>query len=346
MPARYVVERAIGRGAYGLVAAARDTVTGERVAIKRVAGAFESVMDARRTLREIRLLRALRHENVVALRDAFPPPPRPGGRAAAFNTVYVVFDAADTDLHQLIRSPQPLPPEHARFLTYQILRALKFLHSAGVVHRDLKPSNVLVDAGGGARLCDFGLARAGAGVGANAAAEGGTFPEYVVTRWYRAPELLLACGGAAAAAPPLDLWSAGCVLGELLGRKPLFPGRDAAHTLALVLAVTGSPGAAEAAAALAAAPRPPADLARLFPAAPPAARDLLCALLALEPAARPTAAQALAHPWFAGLSDPDDEPSAAAPLPADPEIDAMGAAAVRVAVFAEMCTANPALLRA
>jgi serine/threonine protein kinase len=266
--------------------------------------------------------------------------------------VYVVFDAADTDLHQLIRSPQPLPPEHARFLTYQILRALKFLHSAGVVHRDLKPSNVLVDAGGGARLCDLGLARAGAGSNA----EGGTFPEYVVTRWYRAPELLLACGGAAAAAPTLDLWSVGCVLGELLGRKPLFPGRDAAHTLALVLAVTGAPGAAEAArlaggaapavAALAAAPCAPADLGRIFPAAPPAARGLLRALLALDPAARPTAAQALAHPWFRGLSDPDDEPAAPAPLPADPEVDAMGAAAVRAAVFAEMCAANPALLRA
>lgn len=151
---RYSLIRPIGKGAYGTVCSADDLLTSERVAIKKIGNVFDSPLDARRTLREIRLLRRLHHENIVGLRDVFPPP---AASAGAFQDIYMVYDLLDTDLHQIIRSPQLISPEHVRFMTYQLIRGLAYLHSAGVVHRDLKPSNLLLNANCDLKICDFGL---------------------------------------------------------------------------------------------------------------------------------------------------------------------------------------------
>ncbi|RRT56630.1 hypothetical protein BHE74_00006025 [Ensete ventricosum] len=113
----------------------------------------------------------------------------------------------DTDLHQIIRSNQALSEEHCQYFLYQILRGLKYIHSANVLHRDLKPSKT-----------DF-------------------MTEYVVTRWYRAPELLLNSSEYTAA---IDVWSVGCIFMELMDRKPLFPGRDHVHQLRLLMEVWSS----------------------------------------------------------------------------------------------------------
>ena len=129
-------------------------MTGEKVAIKKIANAFENLTDARRTLREIKLLRHLRHENVIAVRDILRPPSR-----ERFSDVYLVYELMDTDLHQIIRSSQPLTNEHFQYFIYQVLRGLKFVHSANVLHRDLKPSNLLLNASCDLKICDFGLAR-------------------------------------------------------------------------------------------------------------------------------------------------------------------------------------------
>jgi tRNA A-37 threonylcarbamoyl transferase component Bud32 len=151
---RYSLIRPIGKGAYGTVCSADDLITNERVAIKKIGNVFDSPLDARRTLREIRLLCRLQHENIVGLRDVFPPPAASAGN---FQDIYMVYDLLDTDLHQIIRSPQLLSPDHVKFMAYQLIRGLAFLHSAGVMHRDLKPSNVLLNANCDLKICDFGL---------------------------------------------------------------------------------------------------------------------------------------------------------------------------------------------
>jgi mitogen-activated protein kinase 1/3 len=146
--------KAIGKGAYGVVCSAKNLHTGEKVAIKKIANAFENLTDARRTLREIKLLRHLRHENVIGVRDILRPPAR-----ERFSDVYLVYELMDTDLHQIIRSSQPLTNEHFQYFIYQVLRGLKYVHTANVLHRDLKPSNLLLNASCDLKICDFGLAR-------------------------------------------------------------------------------------------------------------------------------------------------------------------------------------------
>lgn len=113
-----------------------------------------------------------------------------------------------------------------QFFLYQLLRGLKYVHSANVLHRDLKPSNLLLNANCDLKLGDFGLART--------KSETDFMTEYVVTRWYRAPELLLNCSEYTAA---IDIWSVGCILGETMTREPLFPGKDYVHQLRLITEV-------------------------------------------------------------------------------------------------------------
>merc|ERR1719335_1106836 len=210
--AKYKPIKPIGKGAYGVVCSACNSLTNERVAIKKISNAFENVVDAKRMLREIKLLRHLQHENIIKIRDILPPPTRD-----VFKDMYILYELMDTDLHQIIRSSQPLSDEHCQYFIYQLLRGLKYIHSANVLHCDLK-------------ICDFGLARTNS--------EKEYMTEYVVTRWYRAPELLLSCADYTAA---IDVWSVGCIFAELLGRKPLFPGKDYVHQLNLITDVIGSP---------------------------------------------------------------------------------------------------------
>ncbi|RZC03867.1 Mitogen-activated protein kinase-like MMK1 isoform D [Glycine soja] len=219
----------IGKGAYGIVCSALNSETNEHVAIKKIANAFDNKIDAKRTLREIKLLRHMDHENVVAIRDIVPPPQR-----EIFNDVYIAYELMDTDLHQIIRSNQALSEEHCQYFLYQILRGLKYIHSANVLHRDLKPSNLLLNANCDLKICDFGLARV--------TSETDFMTEYVVTRWYRAPELLLNSSDYTAA---IDVWSVGCIFMELMDRKPLFPGRDHVHQLRLLMELIGTPSEAD-----------------------------------------------------------------------------------------------------
>ncbi|KAI9401239.1 hypothetical protein POPTR_001G099900v4 [Populus trichocarpa] len=213
--------RPIGRGAYGIVCAAVNSETHEEVAIKKIGNAFDNIIDAKRTLREIKLLCHMDHENVIAMRDIIRPP-----KMEAFNDVYIVYELMDTDLHQIIRSEQSLNDDHCQYFLYQLLRGLKYVHSANVLHRDLKPSNLLLNSNCDLKIGDFGLART--------TAETDFMTEYVVTRWYRAPELLLNCSEYTAA---IDIWSVGCILGEIMTREPLFPGKDYVHQLRLITEV-------------------------------------------------------------------------------------------------------------
>ncbi|CEM26923.1 unnamed protein product [Vitrella brassicaformis CCMP3155] len=303
---RYDLLEVIGQGAYGVVVAARDTRTGEEVAIKKCEKAFEHVLFTKRALRELRTLRHLRHENVVQVKEVSL-----SGPFATFNDIYIVCNLNETDLGAIIKSMQELSNEHHQFFLYQILRGIKYIHSAGIIHRDLKPRNILVDSNCDLRICDFGLARV---VFQNVDSYPVEMTEYVSTRWYRAPEVLCSWKDYDEA---VDVWSIGCIFAELLGRKPLFNGRDTRDQLRQVIAVVGKPNARQLGAIENAKCREfiknlpdaaPVPLRDLFPDAPELALDLLEKTLKFDPTERITVVDALAHPYLQTLHCSDDEP--------------------------------------
>lgn len=227
---------------------------GKTVAIKKSINLFENEIDskswsgrcaliyflltcvwfcpAKRTLREVKILRHLgEHENVVKLLDIMTDPPN----SDDFHSLYLVLDYYESDLLSIIRSQQRLTERHYKCFISQILKALKYMHSAKVIHRDLKPGNVLLNADCQLGLCDFGLSR---GVDD----EMGDLTEDVVTLWYRAPEIM--CSGGQYD-EKVDLWSVGCTLGELVWGKPLFPGSTVAKQLRLIVSALGIPDEAD-----------------------------------------------------------------------------------------------------
>lgn len=161
---RYDVQQLLGRGSYGEVAEARDRVTGQRVAIKRVPNIAANATDAKRILREMHILRQLDHPNIIRLLDVRCPSAEQDARGAASSTemltdLYLVLEYVDTDLAKVLASNQHLSTLHIQTFLYQMLCALRYLHSAGVIHRDVKPANILLNRDCTLRICDFGLAR-------------------------------------------------------------------------------------------------------------------------------------------------------------------------------------------
>ena len=148
----YVPQENIGIGAYGVVCSAVHKKTNDKVAIKKIPSVFDVKEVAKRTYREIKILKHFKHDNIIHIREIL----KPKGSLSDFRDVYVVFDLMESDLHRIIYSKQELTEEHVRYFLYQILRGLKYIHSAHVVHRDLKPSNLLVNEDCQLRVGDFG----------------------------------------------------------------------------------------------------------------------------------------------------------------------------------------------
>ncbi|XVE79706.1 hypothetical protein DITRI_Ditri14bG0079200 [Diplodiscus trichospermus] len=324
----------IGRGAYGIVCSMLNTETNEMVAVKKIANAFDNHMDAKRTLREIKLLRHFDHENVIGIRDVIPPPLR-----REFTDVYIATELMDIDLHQIIRSNQGLSEEHCQYFLYQILRGLKYIHSANVIHRDLKPSNLLLNANCDLKICDFGLARP--------TAENEFMTEYVVTRWYRAPELLLNSSEYTSA---IDVWSVGCIFMELMNRKPLFPGKDHVHQMRLLTELLGTPTESDigfvqnedARRYIRQLPVHPHQLlANVFPHVHPLAIDLIDRMLTFDPTRRITVEEALAHPYLERLHDIADEPVCPEPFSFDFEQQPLGEEQMKDMIYEEALVLNP-----
>ncbi|GMY30399.1 mitogen-activated protein kinase homolog MMK2-like [Fagus crenata] len=326
--------RPIGRGAYGIVCAAVNSETHEEVAIKKIGNAFDNIIDAKRTLREIKLLSHMEHENVISIKDIIRPP-----KKETFNDVYIVYELMDTDLHHIIRSDQPLTDDHCQYFLYQLLRGLKYVHSANVLHRDLKPSNLLLNANCDLKIGDFGLART--------TSETDFMTEYVVTRWYRAPELLLNCSEYTAA---IDVWSVGCILGEIVTREPLFPGKDYVHQLRLITELLGSPDDASLGFLRSDNARryvrqlPQCrrqQLSARFPSMSPGALDLLEKMLVFDPTKRITVEEALCHPYLSSLHDMNDEPVCARPFNFDFEQPSCTEEQIKELIWRESVKYNP-----
>jgi len=315
---QYQVLDVVGEGAYGIVCSALHRPTGRKVAIKKIAP-FDHSMFCLRTLRELKLLKFLSEagvsENIISILDIIKPP-----SLEAFKEVYLIQELMETDMHRVIRT-QDLSDDHAQYFIYQTLRALKALHSADVIHRDLKPSNLLLNANCDLKVCDFGLARS-VKTAEPSGTETGFMTEYVATRWYRAPEIMLTFKQYTKA---IDVWSVGCILAEMLSGKPLFPGRDYHHQLTLILDVLGTPTLDEFYAIttrrsrdyIRALPfRKRRPFAQLFPNASALAVDFLTKTLTFDPKKRISVEMALSHPYLEAYHDPDDEPVAP---PLDPE---------------------------
>lgn len=229
-PSHLKAIKQLGRGAYGTVHLCEDRQTKQQVAVKHVK---QAARHGKSMIREIRLLARLRHENLLHLID-FPAVPSPD-----FEDIFLVLPYMAADLHKIIQSRQDLSEKHVQVIMVQLLRALEYIHTAGVAHRDLKPANILISQDVKVKICDFGLARGGLGIDGDEQEEGlGVLTEYVITRWYRAPEVMLLPKQYSFA---VDLWSVGCILAEILGRKAIFPGKDHIDMIKRVNNTLGSP---------------------------------------------------------------------------------------------------------
>ncbi|KAF9406531.1 hypothetical protein HW555_013137 [Spodoptera exigua] len=299
----------IGEGTYGVVYKAKDRLTGNEIALKKIklenvgrcCSEPEGVPST--ALREISVLRELRHPAVVRLLDVL----------LADSKLFLVFEFLHMDLKRLMDiSKGPLRLDLVKSYVRQLLEGVAYCHAARVLHRDLKPQNLLVDAEGHIKLADFGLARA-FGIPVRA------YTHEVVTLWYRAPEILL---GAKFYSTAVDVWSLACIFAEMASGRTLFPGDSEIDQLFRVFRALGTPGQRVWAGARrlpeyrAAFPRWPARPARaLLPDAlrrDAAAAALFEAMLRYEPAERVPARAALAHAYLADarLTPPDLPPSA------------------------------------
>ncbi|KAI5950730.1 tmk2 [Candida jiufengensis] len=337
---RFKIIKELGHGAYGIVCSAKyddgsnsnfnnlntnssnnsnnnnndssnlsSSADGSYVAIKKIINIFNKKILCKRALREIKLLQFFRgHKNITCLYDLdIIPNPLSG----EFNEIYLYEELMECDMHQIIRSGQSLTDSHYQSFIYQILCGLKYIHSADVLHRDLKPGNLLVNADCELKICDFGLAR---GFSEDFEQNQGFMTEYVATRWYRAPEIMLSFTNYTKA---IDVWSVGCILAELLGGKPIFRGKDYVDQLNQILLILGTPseetlnkiGSTRAQNYVRSLPfMKKISFENLFPNANPLALDLLEKMLTLDPNERISVSEALNHKYLEVWHDPRDEP--------------------------------------
>jgi len=281
-----------------MVISAYDESDESKVAIKKNTKVFQSKSCAKRILREIKLLKHLNHPNIIGIKDIQNPQ-----SVEDFDNIYLVLEYMQSDLHRVIYSENQLSESHIGFIVYQMLCGLKYMHSTGVLHRDLKPSNILVNSQCGVKICDFGLARS---------MDDNTeeMTEYVVTRWYRAPEVVL---NARRYGPEIDVWAVGCIFAEMYYKRPLFRGEDYADQLKKIFNIIGNPSQEDIDACVDdevgmkflnnLRVNEGVSWESLLPSASTEAIDLIEKLLAFNPQKRISVDEALAHPFLAKYFD-------------------------------------------
>lgn len=285
---RYQKLEKIGEGTYGVVYKAKDRVTGEIIALKKIRLEAEDEGIPSTAIREISLLKELQHPNIVRLYDV----------VHTERKLTLVFEFLDQDLKKYLDvcdSGLDLPI--LKSFLYQLLTGVSYCHHHRVLHRDLKPPNLLINREGQLKLADFGLARA-FGIPVR------SYTHEVVTLWYRAPDVLL---GSRKYSTPVDIWSVGCIFAEMANGRPLVAGTSESDQLDRIFRLLGTPTLSDYP-GLADLPEYSVDLPRyapprggiggLVPALDPTGIDLLSKMLQYDPAKRITAAEALEHPFF------------------------------------------------
>jgi len=303
-----IVQKA-GHGNWSAVWKVVHTDSRRTYALKKMFGVTRSQKDAQRAYRELKHLEVVQnHDNIVTLFGAFLSPSK--------WDLYLVLEFMPSDLFAAIRA-NVLTERHKAYVTYQLFRALKYLHSAGIIHRDVKPSNILLKENCHATLCDFSLARSGdytVEPKSHNNLAGSPMTDYAGTRWYRAPECLL---GSKEYSSAVDMWGAGCTVGEMLTGEVMFPGTSSEHQMELILRVTGRPSKEDIASMNSPFAKvflehlPPVDpqaLSQMFSDYSAEALDLLRLLFQVGVSHRMTADQGLSHPYVADFHCPDDEP--------------------------------------
>nr|XP_046227650.1 serine/threonine-protein kinase MAK isoform X3 [Scatophagus argus] len=282
---RYTTLRQLGDGTYGSVLMGRSNESGELVAIKRMKRKFYSWEECM-NLREVKSLKKLNHANVVKLKEVI----------RENDHLYFVFEYMKENLYQLMKDRKKLFPESViRNISFQILQGLSFIHKHGFFHRDMKPENLLCMGPELVKIADFGLARE--------IRSKPPYTDYVSTRWYRAPEVLLR---SSTYSSPIDLWAVGCIMAELYTLRPLFPGNSEVDEIFKICQVLGTvkktdwPEGYQLASAMNFRfPQcVPTNLKTLIPNASNEAITLMRDLLQWDPKKRPTAVQALRYPYF------------------------------------------------
>ncbi|KAK6329340.1 hypothetical protein J4Q44_G00013180 [Coregonus suidteri] len=319
---RYQNLRPIGSGAQGIVCSAYDHNLERNVAIKKLSRPFQNQTHAKRAYRELVLMKCVNHKNIIGLLNVFTPQKT----LEEFQDVYIVMELMDANLCQVIQ--MELDHERLSYLLYQMLCGIKHLHAAGIIHRDLKPSNIVVKSDCTLKILDFGLART--------AATGLLMTPYVVTRYYRAPEVILGMGYQA----NVDVWSIGCIMAEMVRGSVLFPGTDHIDQWNKVIEQLGTPSQ-EFLMKLNQSVRTYVEnrprfagytFEKLFPDVLfPAdsehnklkasqARDLLSKMLVIDASKRISVSEALQHPYINVWYDPT-EVEAPPPLITDKQLD-------------------------
>ncbi|KAG6123582.1 negative regulator of the PHO system [Claviceps humidiphila] len=280
----------LGEGTYATVFKGRNRQTGELVALKEIHLDSEEGTPST-AIREISLMKELKHENIVALYDVIHTE----------NKLMLVFEFMDGDLKRYMDvngERGALQPNVIKSFMYQLLKGIEFCHHNRVLHRDLKPQNLLINSKGVLKLGDFGLARA-FGIPVN------TFSNEVVTLWYRAPDVLL---GSRTYNTSIDIWSAGCIMAEMFTGRPLFPGTTNEDQIVRIFRIMGTPTERTWPGISQFPEYKPTfqmyatqDLRSILHAIDPVGIDLLQRMLQVRPELRISAHDALQHPWFSDL---------------------------------------------
>ncbi|XP_060067257.1 uncharacterized protein LOC132547520 [Ylistrum balloti] len=322
---RFTDLQRIGYGGNGIIYSATDSDCDKSVAIKKLC--FIDKKSCKYVLREIRIMRRLQHENIVTVYEILGPNGFAMGCHGNINVnemknIYVIQELLDIDLYQLIQQGQ-MTEEHARLFLYQLLRGLKYIHSANVVHRDLKPANLLINLDDMVlKIADFGLAR----VVDTEYSHKGFLTDGVGTCWYRSPELIVSPRDYTKA---IDIWGVGCIFAEMLSCKPLFPGANEMDQMGQIIDALSLndnewnvltqvlPGSVLRQRSKA----PKHSLKSNFKDFSSDAVDLLEKLLVFCPGQRVMAEEALAHPYLQKYSCPEDEPIVIKSFHIEHEID-------------------------